>query len=93
MRINKTCDFCALIGKSYSLLTGSFADSELMKLTSMQLVAAMELLVSHSSLWVTSCGEEGWSVVRDICAALHASVRDLGKEMLSFLQVNTGTHR
>ena len=70
-----------------TFVVGSFSDSEVVKLTSIQLVSAMELLVSHTSLWSTSLVSDDTESVKEMSSRINNTVRDLGKELVLFLQV------
>ena len=60
----------------------------MVKLTSIQLVSAMELLVSHTSLWSTSLVSDDTEAVKEMSSRINNTVRDLGKELVLFLQVS-----
>lgn len=54
----------------------------------MQLVSAMELLVSHVQLWSASLQDMDSTTILQLTAAIQASVKDLGTQMVTFLQVS-----
>ena len=64
-----------------------FADSDLVRVTTVRLVAALELLVTHTSLWCATREDVESSVIRDWDSAVTSSVQELGAELVTFLQV------
>ena len=64
-----------------------FADSDLVRVTSMQLVASLELLVSQTTIWTAMFDDIEPSQVGEITHCVHDSVRELAMEILAFIQV------
>lgn len=69
-----------------SITVAEFADSDLVRVTSIHLVAALELLVTHAALWRETHEEIESSVIKRLDAGVTRSVENLGVELITFLQ-------
>lgn len=68
-------------------VTDLFSDSELMKLSSMQLVGALELMVSNSAQWLSSLTPLESSIAQQMHQNISNTRTELVGEILTFLKV------
>jgi len=64
-----------------------FADSDLVRVMSMQIVASLELVVSLTAVWTTMYNNMMSPSLNTISQSIHGAVSDLATEILVFLQV------
>ena len=64
-----------------------FADSDLVRVLSMQLVASLELVVSLTAVWMMMYNNTSSSSLTSITQSINSSINELATEILVFLQV------
>ncbi|KAI0238211.1 hypothetical protein LSAT2_011159 [Lamellibrachia satsuma] len=79
-------EFYTQVQETNSITAAEFADCDLVRVTSIHLVAALELLLTHTSLWCATHQDVESSVIRGLDSGVTRSVEDLSMELVTFLQ-------
>ena len=66
---------------------GSFVDSDLVQISSIQVAHSVDMLLNLCGLWAAQYEELESGLVQDLCRKILSSVKKLGHNLVLFLQV------